>query len=401
MPFYLRILIIFLTVQVIALLVWRRRLKEHRSLRVFLTFLFPAMNLPWFFFFNSLDGPDFPAAWYIEWVVRPFITWQVGIWLWLVVAAAVGILVLLFWRLPRFIRKRTQKETVPLDIPSVERRRFLTTAGRTVVLAGGVGCLGYGLLRSGRLPVVRRYDLPIKDLPPELDGLKIAQITDLHVGLWTTEKELVQALDLVGGLKADLVVVTGDMIDHNPDFSKVLVRHLPLITGAPLGVYGVIGNHDIYTGAARVSAAVSEGGLQMLRNRHHSFREEGLPLALIGVDDPGRHWTGSGGEVPVKTAMAGLSEDHWPLLLVHRPSGFSDAQKAGIPVTLCGHTHGGQFALPGGPNLADGFYRHTHGLYRENGHLIHVSAGLGAVGLPFRLAVPPEVNLLTLVKTGA
>ena len=88
----------------------------------------------------------------------------------------------------------------------------------------------------------------------------------------------------------------------------------------------------------------------------------------------------------------------FPILLAHRPTVFDHARVADIPLTLCGHTHGGQFALPGGPNLADIAYEYTHGVYRRSGGLVHVSAGLGAVGLPFRLGVDAEVALLTLKK---
>ena len=161
-------------------------------------------------------------------------------------------------------------------------------------------------------------------------------------------------------------------------------------------MFTVIGNHDIYTGADQVTAALESHGASVLRNRHHVFTGQGLPLALAGVDDPGRQWTGSGGILPVDKAIKGLSPEVMPILLVHRPTGFDQARAHGIPLTLCGHTHGGQFAAPHGPNLADLAYKYTHGLYEESGCQVHVSAGIGAVGLPFRLGVPAEIGLLRL-----
>jgi len=195
-----------------------------------------------------------------------------------------------------------------------------------------------------------------------------------------------------------MVVITGDIIDHNPSFSRTLLRYLHYLDDVPLGVYAVIGNHDIYTGVDRITRALQTGGVIMLRDAHHSFRNQGLPLALVGVDDLGRRWFGSGGNIHLEQAMSELSSDLFPILLVHRPTGFEQARRRQIPLTLCGHTHGGQFALPGGPNLADIAYKYTHGLYKREESFLHVSAGTGAVGLPFRIGVPAEISLLRLRK---
>ncbi len=222
----------------------------------------------------------------------------------------------------------------------------------------------------------------------------MVHLSDLHVGLFTPPDYIPEIFSITRDLKPDLVVITGDLIDHNPSFSKALTRYMYLLSKVPLGVFAIIGNHDIYTGAEIVTRAVQDGGIKMLRNRYHSFTNHGLPLALVGVDDPGRSWTGPGGQIRLDLATAGLAPDLFPVLLTHRPTGFDEARANRIPLTLCGHTHGGQFGLPGGPNLADLAYNFTHGLYEKKGDLLHVSAGTGNVGLPFRLGVPSEIALL-------
>ncbi|MEW6265894.1 MAG: metallophosphoesterase [Thermodesulfobacteriota bacterium] len=391
----------FLAAQVLGLIIWRRRLAGRPWLRWAPYFLFLAGNLPWFVFDWAMSQPLPPPSWLIALVIRPFVTWQVGTVLWLAAGSALTILVALFYTLPRrtaeLIRKLGQGPVLP-EPANPERRRFLIKSAQVAIWSGALATAGWGLVRATQPPRVVRYDLAYPDLPQTLDGLKIAHLSDLHVGLWTTMDEVAQALALARDLNPDLVVVTGDLIDHNPSFSDELVRCLPILARVPLGVFAIIGNHDVYTGAESVTAALHGRGLTMLRNRHHSFLAEGLPLALIGVDDNGRHWTSSGGPLPIAQAGAGLEEDQMRVLLAHRPTSFEQARLARIPLTLCGHTHGGQFALPDGRNLAQFAYEYTHGVYTKKEGLLHVSAGLGAVGLPFRLGVAPEIALLRLVR---
>ena len=384
------------------LLIWRRRLTSRPRLRLAVTGLFAGANLPWLYFSYALTQPDLPPGWVTVLLIRPFVTWQFGLLIWLAVLWVLTLLSLLVFRLPRLVfRRQSHLNGQPgHDEPANPSRRvFLVQTSRAAVWGGIAAGTGWGLVRSGAAPRVVTYDLAFDHLPRALNGLKIAHLSDLHIGLWTSAREVAQALDLTRQLKPDLVVITGDLIDHNPEFSRVFIRYFNLLAEAPLGVFGIIGNHDVYTGADAVAAALESGGLVMLRNRHHSFKPQGLPLALIGVDDSGRHWAGSDGPLPLDQAMAGLSEELFLIYLTHRPTGFEQAKAIGLPLTLCGHTHGGQFAIPGGPNLADLAYEYTHGLYREPEGLLHVSAGLGAVGLPFRLGVLPEITLLRLAAS--
>ncbi|MFH1137481.1 MAG: metallophosphoesterase [Pseudomonadota bacterium] len=397
--FFLMALSVLLAAQLIGLSVAWRKFRGRPRLRLAAGLFFLAGNLPWLFFWRSLDNPELPTSWATALLIRPFATWQTGVLLWLAVAAASAAAVFFLWRVPRAAWRliKGKKEAGPPQ-PEVnsDRRDFLVVSGRAASWAMALTFAGYGLARAGRSPRVVRHEAVLPNLPRELRGLRIAHLSDLHVGLWTSADDVAQALDLTRSLRPDLVVMTGDLVDHNPAFAEALMRHLNLLADTPLGVYGVIGNHDVYTGAGQVTAALEKGGLVMLRNRAHSFREEGLPLSLVGLDDPGRQWAGSAGPLPLDQAMSRVPGGDVPILLYHRPTVFDQAAAAGVPLTLCGHTHGGQFALPGGPNLADISYEFTHGLYSRPGGLIHVSAGLGSVGLPFRIGVPPEIALITL-----
>jgi predicted MPP superfamily phosphohydrolase len=116
----------------------------------------------------------------------------------------------------------------------------------------------------------------------------------------------------------------------------------------------------------------------------------------VGVDDPGRNFLGKGGHISLGRAMQGIQPDQFPILLTHRPTGFEPACKRNISLTLCGHTHGGQIGVPGLLNLADLAYEYTHGIYEKKGSVLHVTAGIGTVGLPIRVGVPSEIALLRL-----
>jgi len=378
---------------------WWRRLVGRPRWRAGLIALFVAANLPWLYLPRTWGIPDLPPDWVIALIVRPFMTWQVGLLLWLVLVAALSLLALIFFRIPARLAvwfHRGGVGTVGAPPADPGRRDFLVRSARAAAWGGALALGGWGLVRSSFGPCLVRHDLELPGLPAALDGLRIAHLTDIHIGRSITEAELDRALDLAGQLKPDLVVITGDIVDENPAFTRILTGRLDLLGRPPLGVFGIIGNHDVYTGADAVTAGLEAGRMVMLRNRHHSLEHLGLPLSLVGLDDPGRQWTGSGGLLPLNTAVKGMPEHHFPILLVHRPTAFDQARANGIPLTLCGHTHGGQFGLPGGPNLADLAYEYTHGVYRRPGGLVHVSAGLGAVGLPIRIGVDPEVALLVL-----
>ncbi len=405
MSFLFKVFTVFVLIQILGCVIWWRRLRQTPRGRVALLALFLLGNLPWPFFYMALSQPDPPSTWIASTMIRLFLTWQVGVLIWLYIAAEIAIILLVFYRVPQkllqFFRERKSRSDFPPDeTPSINasRRAFLLQTTRKAVWAGAIGGGAWGLVRSEFGPKVVSHTVSLPNLPRSLDGLTIAHLSDIHVGLWTPHKDIPRIMAITRDLRPDMVVITGDIIDHNPSFSKTLVQHIHLLKQVPLGVYAVIGNHDIYTGANAVSESLSSGGITMLRNRNHVLRDEGLPLAMVGVDDPGRRWLGSGGNIPLDQAMKGLSPDDFPIFLVHRPTGFYPAKAREIPLTLCGHTHGGQFGLPGGPNLADVAYEFTHGLYQRRNSVLHVSAGTGAVGLPFRLGVPAEIALLRLTS---
>jgi predicted MPP superfamily phosphohydrolase len=289
------------------------------------------------------------------------------------------------------------------------RRDFLKTAAN-LGLFGIVALSSYGVLRQSAAPAVRRLNLRIKDLPRELTGLSICHISDVHLGLWLNQRELSLALSTAAREKPDILIFTGDLVDRDPEFAgqyeKPLREHF---SKTPLGVYGVLGNHDHFTNPFRIAQILRDSGLRMLVEERVNI--EGLPLSLSGLDDQGYHksWlrrrkaVDEEGEILYFDRLKGpeARPGDFKILLNHRPEGFRQAaEREGYGLYLAGHTHGGQYAVPFAPdvNLARLVYKYTNGLYSDFGSHINVSCGLAAVGVPFRFGPFPEVSLITLER---
>ena len=274
-----------------------------------------------------------------------------------------------------------------------------TAGGRlalAIVVAGAaaLGVLGY--LGSRRL-VVRRIEARLPGLPAALDGLRIVQISDLHVGPHTSRRFLARVARLVAEAEPALVAVTGDLVDdHAPDVEHYAAALAGL--QAPLGVFAVAGNHDVYAGWADVRARLERLPLILLVNETRVVEWNGARLAVVGTGDPagGRGGTATGGP-DLARAFAGAPTDAFALVLAHNPALWPAIAERGATLTLSGHTHWGQFALPSlGWSLASPFLEHSMGGYERDGALLYIHPGTNYWGIPFRLGTPPEVAVVTL-----
>jgi predicted MPP superfamily phosphohydrolase len=244
----------------------------------------------------------------------------------------------------------------------------------------------------------RRLALP--GLAPALAGLRIAHLSDLHVGNGLDGAALSALVERVCALEPDLVVLTGDLFDYDPDAVPDGARRLGALR-ARLGVFAVLGNHDALVGRERVARCLAEHApaLRLLRGEWQALAA-GAPLYVAGFDDPGHDWSLHGGELPELAALArSLPRDGPTLLLAHRPEAFVQAAEAGIAVVLAGHYHGGQIAVPGAAerwNVAHLFSDFPNGAYRLRDSHLYVSRGIGFAGPRVRIGSHPELALLTL-----
>ena len=260
----------------------------------------------------------------------------------------------------------------------------------------------FGAFNARRTAKVKRVDIPVAGLPAAFDGFTIAQLSDVHVGP-TIKRPYVQALvDRVNTLGADLVAITGDLVDGNV---PALARHVAPLAGlrSRHGSFFVTGNHEYYAGADAWIAELRRIGISVLLNSHVTIASReagGAPLVLAGVADYGAGHFDPAHRSDAVEAMAGSpAEAAARILLAHQPRSAAAAEPVGFDLQLSGHTHGGQF-WPW--NHFVRFQQpYVSGLHRLGRMWVYVSRGTGYWGPPNRLGAPSEITLLRLVPAGA
>jgi predicted MPP superfamily phosphohydrolase len=257
---------------------------------------------------------------------------------------------------------------------------------------------------------VQRVDVPIAGLPKELDGLRIAQLSDIHIGEFMPRDEVRRAVEMTNELRADLAVITGDFVSSHNDPLEVCIAELSKLR-APLGVWGCNGNHEIYAGAEDSATELfQQHGMKLLRQENAQLDWRGAKLNLIGVDYQ-RDFMTRGPTGKCLADVESLVRHDMPnVLLSHNPNSFHRAAELGIDLSLAGHTHGGQVKVEivdhtiSPARLITDFVAGLYRLPMTNGNsgktsFLYVNRGLGTFGFPVRLGVPPEITLLTLKAT--
>ena len=282
------------------------------------------------------------------------------------------------------------------------RRRFLRWAlgaGLTAA-AAGAGSMGYAFALEPDWLAAERVTVHVPDLPTAMDGLTVAQLSDLHWGPYTGEREVRIAVEKANAFAADLIVLTGDYVLSSAEYAAPCALELAALR-APRGVFAIPGNHDYWTNIDTVAAQLQATGLTLLRNASRRLEVKGTPLWLTGVDDvwEQRH--------DLDAALAAVPRGEPVLLLVHEPDFADQAARSPhrILLQLSGHSHGGQVNLPFyGPLVLPWLGRkYPAGLQTAAGSTLQVytSRGVGVIAPPLRFNCRPEVTLLTLVRRKA
>ena len=389
-------LLLFAAPQVVLYLYLRERLPL--SARRWLTLLFIVFNIPWgIVAVRMFSG----SLWGISRVpyIAPWIAWQFLGWIFCALVA-LYVLTKAVWRLGGWaVRKLGRSPTAePLNRPTaISRRQFLVRATYAYG-AVGVGFSAYGIWNAERLPVITRRTLVFPNLPPALNGLRIAHLSDVHAGIHMSEAKMQEIVKQTNALGADLIVQTGDMIDISQSFIPDYVRAFRDLH-APLGVVTVLGNHDRYTGQDAVIRGVKDAGQVFVKNGAHVIERGGAALALVGIDDP-RNWRADDpqdDDLDEALRLTPPAKDAFRILLAHRPGAFDGAAPRAIPLTLAGHIHGGQFYLPVvGWSPGRLITKYVMGHFTQGRSQLYVSRGIGVVGVPLRVFVPAEIALFEL-----
>jgi len=261
---------------------------------------------------------------------------------------------------------------------------------------------------------VYRKKLSFKDLPVGFDGLKVLQISDLHLGSFKNKTEVQKGIDLINTQKADLVLFTGDMVNYKSD---EMLPWMEMLSGikAPYGKFSIMGNHDYgdyvrwkdekekTDNMALFEKLQKEMGFKLLRNENFTINKDGYAIYLAGSENWGKGIFSKYGDI--EKTLNGIPDEAFTILMSHDPSHF-DLQVKGHPnfvhLTLSGHTHGMQFGIevPGFIKWSPVKYRYPKwaGLYEENDKYLYVNRGFGYLGFPGRVGIWPEITVLELKK---
>jgi uncharacterized protein len=269
------------------------------------------------------------------------------------------------------------------------RRRLL----RALAGAAAIGLGADAVWWEPRRLVVERLTLFFPDLPPGLEGLRLAQLSDLHCSAVVGQEEIERAVAVTNTLAPELVVLTGDYISRGSRFVEPCAAALAGLR-APLGRLAVLGNHDHWASAERVAGALREAGLNVLRNRAVPIQRGGADLWVVGVDDA---------LVKQDLVAAGVAQaptGAFKMALMHEPDLADEIARYPVQLQLSGHSHGGQVRLPGvGALLLPVLGRkYPMGLRRVGDLQLYTNRGIGRIRPAVRFHCPPEITLFTLAR---
>lgn len=314
-------------------------------------------------------------------------------WSWLAVGLylILGLAVLAVVRGAVYVLRRLRVVNAPTS-GTPRSRRALRIATATLVVTA-VGTVVYGTVEAAH-PRVVHTTVPLPSLPSGFDGLRVALVTDLHVGPARGAGFVRSVVDQVNAQHPDLIVLGGDLADGTVELVGDDLAPLADLR-APLGVYGVSGNHEYYSDVAANWLDHWETlGVRTLRNAHVPLTRGGDEIALAGVYD---YTAPDPDAADLPAALAGVPDDTFVLLVAHQPRHVLEARDLGVDLQLSGHTHGGQmWPLGALVSLANPT---VTGLDRFGDTTIYTSFGAGAWGPPVRVAAPPEISILELAAT--
>ena len=272
------------------------------------------------------------------------------------------------------------------------RRRLLKAAG--AYPAAALGMALYGNLYERRATVERRYDIPVA--APALAGYTLAQLSDVHLGMFFSLEQLERLLEQTAAASPDALLLTGDIFDHpawTADAVRLIDRFVPAF---PDGIWYCHGNHEHMRGIALVEESLATSRIRLLKNEAQCVKEGAQPLYFAGVDYPMSEYRQRRDAEAfqrekaayAKAALAALPENAVTVLLAHHPEFIDDAAEYGVRLVLTGHTHGSQFGIFGMPLFP--VFKYTRGIVEKSRTTGYVHSGNGS-WFPYRLGCPPEI----------
>ena len=268
--------------------------------------------------------------------------------------------------------------------------------------AAGASAIGLDGFVESYHPQLVKLEISLARLPEAFDGFTIAQLSDFHYENYFSAVPIRKAVQVVNGLKPDLIVLTGDFVTV-PMFrsrsSKIRAANSAAPCAevlqalqAPMGKFAILGNHDADAGPTRITGMLADHGIPILRNRALPLERDTGRLWLIGVDDALR------GEPDLGVAIRHIPDNDPRILLAHEPDFADESSLLPVDLQLSGHSHGGQIWIPGigAPWLPPLSIKYPRGLYQVGNLTLYTNIGIGTIRAPIRINCPPEITLITL-----
>jgi hypothetical protein len=351
------------------------------------------IGLGWLFG-GRLSGSDWDRA-LPKFAVTGVFIWHTLLLPLFVVGVLVALPLLVITFCVRFFLPKSSGRTA-LEQAKWDRRQFLAVAAAAAppLLTISLSTIAWRQLDQFR---VRRFILPFRDLPRELHGTTIAQVSDMHVGRFTSGRVLRELVKVVNELRADLILLTGDLIN---DALEDLSHGLDLVRSmeARFGLYLIEGNHDLIENAAEFERRVRDSGIPFLLDESTVIPVRGAPVQLFGLS-----WTRASQNrdqaiaASVRHLLGQREREAFPIFMAHHPHAFDAAAEASMPLTISGHTHGGQLMWNERTGFGPALFRYWSGLYTRGESKLIVSNGVGN-WFPLRINAPAELVHLTLVR---
>jgi len=316
-------------------------------------------------------------------------------------------------RLVRWISKSfSNKPAGSLPGEVISRSQFLTNAALAAT-AIPFGAMAYGIISGAHDYRVKRISVKIPNLPKSFDGVRIAQLSDIHTGSFFNKTAVKGGVEMVMNEKPDMIFFTGDLVNNEASEVKEYIDVFNKLQ-APLGIYSVTGNHDYgdYKNWSTKEAKQQNFkdlieahrllGFDLLMNENRIIEQGGEKLAIMGIENWGAGRFAKYGKLDL--AHAGTAEASTKILLSHDPSHWDAQVRPGyndIDLMLSGHTHGFQFGVEiGGFKWSPSQYAYKQwaGLYQDNNQALYVNRGFGYLGYPGRVGMPPEITILELKR---
>lgn len=345
-------------------------------------------------------------------VHAPFSWWFFGSWVGFIVylAARVAGISLDFIisgvsSAARALVGRPKSPETPANRPGLTRRVFFRRAAKTAGLIPFAGA-AYGIL-YGRLNLkITNPRIVLRNLPQAFDGFRILQLSDLHIGPFMTAREIGKIVEISNRARPDLIALTGDFVTWDASTQYAVVEALSPLK-APYGVWGCLGNHEIWTHTEdSITRLFTARGVRILRQTSAVIPEGRDSINLIGVDYETIHTFGHRRAGFVNEYLESVPGLLLPgmvnILMSHNPNTFDRAAALGVDLSLAGHTHGGQVNLEflhADISPARLVTSYVEGWFQKRGSQLYVNRGIGTIGLPMRIGAPPEITIYHLARS--